>query len=121
MHLTDVLRVTRHVHRFLTVAAAVATMQVAAPAQTPTAQAHRDVNGVVHATGLNEPSDNGGPVRSFFRNAPGNRTMAFDSIHFAGMMPATASGGFVDTHFHDYASGGSYSPEFPGPIDYTYP
>jgi hypothetical protein len=47
--------------------------------------------------------------------------MAFDSIHFAGMMPATADVGFVDTYVHDPASGGNDSPGFPGPLDHAYP
>jgi hypothetical protein len=33
----------------------------------------------------------------------------------------TADVGFLETHFYDYDSPGNYSPEFPVPIDYTYP
>ena len=64
--------------------------------------------------------NNGGPVRSFFRISPGNRVMAFDSVHFPGLMQETADTTFAVTHYNDYQDNLSTDPEM-AEVTHRYP
>jgi hypothetical protein len=66
--------------------------------------------------------ENGRPAQSFFWVAPGNRIMAFDSLHYAAGMQAIADNELMTTHFNDYLRPHVWSTE-PGidaPIQHCY-
>ncbi len=66
--------------------------------------------------------NNGRAPESYFWVSPGNRVMAFDSIHFPGLMEAVNQNTLATTHYNDYRRPNNWSTEMghDSPQQYCY-